>query len=76
MLQRVQALAPALTRWERSPWRLTVAFAATRFLGTARRIYWGLPDPAGTGGMEEERLRAFRGVRDELRQRLAVVFGP
>jgi arsenate reductase (thioredoxin) len=45
------------------------------FLGKARRIHWGLPDPAGAGSTEEEQLQAFRNVRDELRRRLAVVFG-
>jgi arsenate reductase len=45
------------------------------FLGKAHRIHWGLPDPAGTGNTDEERLQAFRDVRDELRRRLAVVFG-
>ncbi|MBK8167630.1 MAG: arsenate reductase ArsC [bacterium] len=39
------------------------------FLGAAARLHWGLPDPAGAG------LDAFRAVRDELRRRLAVVFG-
>jgi len=45
------------------------------FLGQARRVHWGLPDPAGAGGDEEEQLQAFRNVRDELRRRLAIVFG-
>ncbi len=45
------------------------------FLGKAHRVHWGLPDPAGAGGTEEEQLQAFRNVRDELRRRLAVVFG-
>jgi arsenate reductase len=44
------------------------------FLGKARRYHWGLPDPAHAGSTEEERLRAFRDVRDELRRRLSVVF--
>jgi len=44
------------------------------FLGAARRVHWGLPDPAGAGRTDEEQLRAFRDVRDELRRRLAVVF--
>jgi arsenate reductase len=45
------------------------------FLGKAHRVHWGLPDPAGAAGSEEEQLEAFRNVRDELRRRLAVVFG-
>jgi arsenate reductase len=45
------------------------------FLGKARRVHWGLPDPAGTGATEEAQLEAFRDVRDELRRRLSVVFG-
>lgn len=44
------------------------------FLGKARRIHWGLPDPASAGGNDAERLQAFRDVRDELRRRLARVF--
>lgn len=45
------------------------------FLGKARRIHWGLPDPAGNGATEAEQLQSFRDVRDELRRRLAIVFG-
>jgi arsenate reductase len=45
------------------------------FLGKARRIHWGLPDPGGAGLTDEEKLQSFRDVRDELRRRLAVVFG-
>jgi arsenate reductase len=45
------------------------------FLGKARRVHWGLPDPAGAGRTDEEQLQAFRDVRDELRRRLALVFG-
>ncbi len=44
------------------------------FLGKARRVHWGLADPAGAGSTEEEQLQAFRNVRDELRRRLAVLF--
>jgi protein-tyrosine-phosphatase len=43
------------------------------WLGSAQRVHWGLPDPAAVVG--EGRLEAFRGVRDELRRRLALVFG-
>jgi arsenate reductase len=44
------------------------------FLGSARRVHWGLPDPAAVGGTEAEQLDAFRHTRDELRRRLAVLF--
>lgn len=44
------------------------------WLGKARRLHWGLPDPAHAGTTEAERLQAFREVRDELRRRLAAVF--
>lgn len=44
--------------------------------GKARRIIWELHDPAGVAGTEEDRLDAFRAVRDELRRRLMVLFGP
>jgi protein-tyrosine-phosphatase len=42
------------------------------FLGNARRVHWGLPDPAAAPA--EQRLDAFRSVRDELRRRLATWF--
>jgi arsenate reductase len=44
------------------------------FLGRARRLHWGLPDPAAVGGSDAERADAFRRTRDEVRRRLAVVF--
>jgi arsenate reductase len=44
------------------------------FLGNARRLHWGLPDPAAVGGSDADRADAFRRTRDELRRRLAVVF--
>lgn len=46
------------------------------FLGRAMRVHWGLPDPAGAPGDEAAQLQAFREVRDELKRRLARVFGP
>jgi arsenate reductase len=45
------------------------------FLGKAKRIHWGLPDPGGAGLTDEQKLQSFRDVRDELRRRLSVVFG-
>ena len=44
------------------------------FLGRARRLHWGLPDPAGVGGSEADKADAFRRTRDELRRRLGVLF--
>jgi thioredoxin type arsenate reductase len=41
------------------------------FLGKARRLHWGLPDPAAVIGSEEEMLSAFRETRDELFRRIA-----
>jgi arsenate reductase len=38
--------------------------------GVHERIHWGFDDPAEATGTEDERLRAFRRVRDEIRQRL------
>ena len=46
------------------------------FLGQARRLHWGLPDPAVVGGSDADRADAFRRTRDELRRRLGVVFAP
>jgi len=43
------------------------------FLGKARRLHWGLADPAAVQGGEQERLNAFRASRDELRRRFDVV---
>jgi arsenate reductase len=40
------------------------------FLGNARRLHWGLPDPAAAQGSEEIRLGAFRQTRDELKRRI------
>jgi arsenate reductase len=37
----------------------------------ARRLHWPLPDPAVVDGSEEERLAAFRTVRDEIGRRVA-----
>ena len=45
------------------------------WLGGAWRVHWGLPDPAGVEGGVENRLHAFREVRDELSRRLSVLFG-
>lgn len=44
------------------------------WLEDAWRLHWGQPDPAAVEGSDEERLDAFREVRDELRRRLGVLF--
>ena len=41
-----------------------------------RRLHWALPDPAAARGTEEQRLAAFRRVRDELLARLRRDFPP
>ena len=44
------------------------------WLGDAERVHWGLPDPAAVAGPEARQLEAFREVRDELVERLQVLF--
>lgn len=38
------------------------------------KLHWGLPDPAAVVASEVERLQAFRDVRDELLERLRLIF--
>lgn len=40
------------------------------FPGPARRIHWSFPDPSAATGGEDERLGAFRRVRDRIAERL------
>jgi arsenate reductase len=40
------------------------------FPGRTKRIHWSIEDPAAVQGSEEERLAAFRRIRDELRAQL------
>jgi arsenate reductase (thioredoxin) len=40
------------------------------FPGQAKRLHWPYPDPAAAKGSEEERLAAFRAVRDALLLRI------
>ncbi len=44
--------------------------ACPAFPDDPTRIHWGFPDPAAATGTEEERLRAFRRVRDEIKRRV------
>jgi arsenate reductase len=40
------------------------------FFGGTQRVHMGFPDPAAAGGSEEERLAAFRKVRDQIREQV------
>jgi arsenate reductase len=40
------------------------------FPGAKRRLHWSFGDPAQAMGSEEERLRVFQSVRDEIRERI------
>ncbi|GAB4505963.1 MAG: arsenate reductase ArsC [Anaerolineales bacterium] len=47
------------------------AEACPFFPGLAQRLHWFYDDPAAVGGTEEERLAAFRAIRDDLKTRIA-----
>ncbi len=38
--------------------------------GKAERIHWSFEDPAAVTGSEEERLAAFRRIRNQIRERV------
>jgi arsenate reductase len=40
------------------------------WLGKGKQVHVGFPDPAAVTGSEEERLEAFRQVRDDVRRRV------
>lgn len=40
------------------------------FPGAARRIHWSFEDPAAAAGSEEERMAAFRRIRDQIGERV------
>jgi arsenate reductase len=40
------------------------------FPGARRRLHWSFVDPAQASGTEEERLRVFRSVRNEIKERI------
>ena len=44
--------------------------ACPAYAGAARQLHWSFDDPAHAPGTEEEKLRIFRRVRDEIRQRI------
>lgn len=51
------------------------AEACPIFPGRAERIHWSFPDPAAVTGTGEERIAAFREVRDALEQHLRAWLG-
>lgn len=55
-------------------WVITVcddaADACPAFPGPARRLHWSLPDAGRAPGGPEERMAAFREVRDRLRRHI------
>ena len=40
------------------------------FPGSTERMHWSFDDPSAAAGTDEQRLRAFRDVREGIRQRL------
>ncbi len=40
------------------------------FSGTHKKVHWNLEDPAKAQGNEEERLKVFRDVRDQIKERI------
>lgn len=40
------------------------------FPGQARKIHWSFQDPAEATGSEEERMKVFRKVRDEIKEHI------
>src|SRR3712207_8844023 len=40
------------------------------FPGAKNRLHWSFEDPAAAEGSEDERIRVFRRVRDEIRERI------
>jgi arsenate reductase len=45
------------------------------FPGTSARIHWSFEDPTAVTGTDEQKLRAFRTVRDAIQQRLRMFLG-
>jgi arsenate reductase len=42
------------------------------FPGMGQRLHWGFEDPAAFVGSEEETLSKFRGIRDQIEERIKV----
>src|SRR5918996_1442324 len=65
-----------LERYLGQPWdyMITVCDSANEacpvFPGARQRLHWSFPDPSTATGSDEEQLRRFRNVRDEIRARI------
>ena len=44
--------------------------ACPNFPGAAQQLHWSFDDPADATGTDEQKMRVFRRVRDEIRHRL------
>jgi arsenate reductase len=66
-----------LDRFLHEPWDFVITVcdganeACPVFPAAARRLHWSFPDPSRATGTEEEKLAAFRQVRDAIAARLA-----
>jgi arsenate reductase len=71
-----------LDRFVGEPWDdvITVCDHANEscpiFPGATRRLHWSFDDPSAATGSEEQRLAAFRHVRDEIRARIETWLAP
>lgn len=45
------------------------------FPGTSSMLHWSFEDPAAAQGSEEDRLAAFRDVRDRIKRRILLFLG-
>lgn len=65
-----------LERFVSEPWDyvITVCDRANEscpfFPGGLSRLHWSFDDPSGVSGTEEQRLDAFRRIRDQIRGRI------
>ena len=46
------------------------------FPGTTQRLHWPFEDPAALAGSEEQRLAAFRSIREQIRARIQRFLNP
>jgi arsenate reductase (thioredoxin) len=65
-----------LDRFIGAPWDYVITVcdraneACPLFPARTTRLHWSFEDPSGATGNEEDRLKVFRGVRDEIKERI------